>query len=70
MGGEEQRNLKKSQFTRFYSPDMYKYIENGSKNRSGGTAQLNLENKVVQIHASLLPEFPTKNNVLSIIVLR
>ena len=71
-GGEEQRNLKKSQFTR--------YVENGSKNRSGGTAQLNLENKIVPIHAvpencprclvflldlyfSKLPEFPAKDDV-------
>uniref|UniRef100_A0A1X7TLL5 ZMYM2-like/QRICH1 C-terminal domain-containing protein n=1 Tax=Amphimedon queenslandica TaxID=400682 RepID=A0A1X7TLL5_AMPQE len=50
-GGEEQRNLKRSQFTRIHSPDMYKYVENGSKNRSGGVAQLNLENKVIAIHA-------------------
>ena len=50
-GGEEQRNFKKSQFTRLKNPDMYKYVENGSKNRSGGTAQLNLENKLVSVHA-------------------
>ena len=43
-GGEEQRNLKPSQ-------NMYEYIENGSKNRSGGLAQLRVENKIVKIHA-------------------
>lgn len=50
-GGEEQRCLKKSQFTRHYNPDMYKYIETGSKNRSGGIAQLHLKNKIVPIYA-------------------
>ena len=50
-GGEEQRNLKVSQFIRSRDPDMYTYVENGSKNRTGGLAQLNLENKIVQIHS-------------------
>ena len=51
-GGEEQRNLKPSQFVRSTSgPNMYEYIENGSKNRSGGLAQLRVENKIVKIHA-------------------
>ena len=50
-GGEEQRNLKPSQFVRSTSgPNMYEYIENGSKNRSGGLAQLKVENKIVKIH--------------------
>ena len=34
-GGEEQRNLKPSQFVRCASPLGYTYIENGSKNYSG-----------------------------------
>ena len=50
-GGEEQWNLKVSQFSRSRDPDMYNYVENGSKNRTGGLAQLNLENKIVQIHS-------------------
>ena len=49
-GGEEQRSLKISQFKRMYDPDKYTYTENGSKNRSGGVAQLNLENKIVPIY--------------------
>ena len=35
-GGEEQRGLSPAQFTRTSNPDGYKYIEHGSKNRSGG----------------------------------
>ena len=34
-GGEEQRNLKPSQFVRNASPHSYTYVENGSKNYSG-----------------------------------
>lgn len=41
-GGEEQRMLKISQFHCSYDPDVYTYVENGSKNLSGGLAQLNL----------------------------
>ena len=48
-GGEEQRNLKASQFTRQYNPDRYIYTENGSKNRSGGFYQFHLDNKSVLI---------------------
>ena len=51
-GGEEQRSLKISQFVRSHEPEMYTYTERGSKNRSGCLAQLNLENKVVPIHAT------------------
>ena len=46
-GGEEQRNLGPSQFVRSENPDCYMYVEYGSKNRSGGLAQLRLENKHV-----------------------
>ena len=34
-GGEEQQDLKASQFIRYTDPDCYTYVENGSKNRSG-----------------------------------
>ena len=44
-GGEEQRNLKPSQ----YNSDRYTYTENGSKNRNGGFYQLQLDNKAVLI---------------------
>uniref|UniRef100_A0A1X7V015 ZMYM2-like/QRICH1 C-terminal domain-containing protein n=1 Tax=Amphimedon queenslandica TaxID=400682 RepID=A0A1X7V015_AMPQE len=50
-GGAEQRNLKPSQFIRHSNPDKYLYVENGSKNRSGGIAQLQVQNKVVEIYA-------------------
>ena len=46
-GGEEQRGLSPAQFTRTSNPDGYKYIEHGSKNRSGGLGLLNIENKCV-----------------------
>lgn len=48
-GGEEQRKLKPSQFTRLYNPERYEYIEHGSKNRNGGFYQLDVENKNVSI---------------------
>ena len=35
-GGEEQRNLKPTQFTRHHNPERYVYTEHGSKNRNGG----------------------------------
>ena len=35
-GGEEQRNLKPSQFKHCTSPDKYIYSEHGSKNHNGG----------------------------------
>ena len=34
-GGQEQRQLKRSQFKRSYDPDCYTYVENGLKNHSG-----------------------------------
>lgn len=48
-GGQEQRDLKPSQFVRSYNPDQYTYVENGSKNRSG--IVVNESNKTVPIHA-------------------
>ena len=48
-GGEEQRNLKPSQFTRLHDPERYVYTEHGSKNRNGGFYQLHVSNKSVPI---------------------
>jgi len=48
-GGEEQRNLKLSQFTRFSDPDRYIYSEHSSKNRNGGFNQFHIDNKNVPI---------------------
>ena len=50
-GGEEQRKLGPSQFIRSTDPDCYTYVEHGSKNRSGGLAQLRAENKSVPCFA-------------------
>ena len=50
-GGEEQRELKPSQLIRKRNPGQYVYIETGSKNRSGGLKELNVDNKVVPIYA-------------------
>ena len=50
-GGEEQRKLGPSQFLRTRDPDCFTYIEHGSKNRAGGIAQLQMENKTVSCHA-------------------
>lgn len=33
-------------------PDQYVYIETGSKNRSGGLKQMNVENKVLPVYAT------------------
>ena len=44
--------MKISQLVRHYNPDSYIYTENGSKNRSGGLWQLQVENKVVPIFAN------------------
>ena len=52
-GGDEQRSLKLSQFVRSSKPNKY-YTENGSRNRSGGIAQLRVQNKIVENYA--LPE--------------
>ena len=48
-GGEEQRNLKHSQFKRYSNPDRYIYSEHGSKNHNGGFFQLDVEKKNVSI---------------------
>ena len=45
-GGEEQRKLQPSQFTRLHNPERYEYAEHGSRNRNGGFYQLQVENKV------------------------
>ena len=47
-GGDEHRNLRLSQFKR--TATGYTYIENSSKNRSGGLAQLRVKNKSVEIY--------------------
>ena len=49
-GGQEQRELKISQFERFNNPERYVYSKYGSKNRNGGFYQLDIENKNVEIH--------------------
>ena len=50
-GGEEQRNLKRSQFVRSYDPDCYTYIVKGSKNSSGINTKE--ANKIVPVFACL-----------------
>ena len=50
-GGDEQRRLGPSQFVRLTNPDRYNYTEHGSKNRSGGLAQLHVENKSVPCYS-------------------
>ena len=51
-GGQEQRDLKPSQFIREYEPDRYTYVENGSKNHQGGFGTKRQSNKVVTIYAN------------------
>ena len=48
----EQFNLKISQLTRVNDPDGYMYMENGSKNRSGGFQDFKVPNKRVTSHAT------------------
>ncbi len=50
-GGQEQRNLKLSQFRREYDPDRYIYVENGSKNHPGTFGQKKQSNKVVTLYS-------------------
>lgn len=50
-GGKEQVALKQLQFVRSYTPDIYTYAENGSKNRS--EANLKESNKVIPACASV-----------------
>ena len=50
-GEEEHRQLKISQLERVADAPRYVYVENGSKNRSGGLEQLQVQNKVVPIDA-------------------
>ena len=49
-GGQEHRDLKLSMLKRYTNPDCYQYIENASKNRQGGLAQLHLDHKCVPIY--------------------
>ena len=49
-GGQEQRDLKCSQFVRSFEPDCYTYTECGSKNRSG--VSVKETNKVVPIYGN------------------
>ena len=48
-GSKEHRSLKISQVVRHDNPVHYIYTENGSKNRSGGFAQLHVQNKTVPV---------------------
>ena len=50
--GEEQHQLKPSQFIRKKDPDHFVYVEAGSKNWSGGLREINTDNKVVPCNAS------------------
>ena len=50
-GGDEQRKFRPSQFKCFKDPDRYVYTEHGSKNTSGGLAQLREENKSVPCYS-------------------
>ena len=49
-GGQEQRDLKPSQFRREYYPDRYVYVDNGSKNHPGGFGCGHSSNKVVTLY--------------------
>ena len=51
-GGQEHRDLMLSQVVRMKDPERYEYIENSSKNRAGGMAQLRLSHKKVPIYAN------------------
>ena len=51
-GGQEQCNLKPSQFFCSSSPDCYTYVENGSKNKLGINMKEN--NKAVPVYANPL----------------
>lgn len=58
-GGQEHRNLRVEQLTRFPSDGSYcegayyQYVENGSKNHQGRFAEVGQENKVVRCYAQL-----------------
>ena len=49
--GDEHLGLGPSQFRRSSDPNCYTYVEHGSKNRAGGVAELNIENKVVPCYS-------------------
>ena len=51
-GRRRTASMKPSQLVRKSNPNRYIYEETGSKNRTGGLKQLNIENKVVPVYAS------------------
>ena len=51
-GGEEHRNIKLSQFQRYYEPDRYHYIEYVSKNRLGTFRKQHVDSNVVPIYCT------------------
>ena len=51
-GGQEQRDLKPSQFSWCTDPDRFVYVEHGSKNQSGSLKQIHVENKVVPVYCN------------------
>ena len=51
-GGQEQRELKPSQFRREYNPDRYVYVENGSKNHPGRFGSGQQSNKLVTLYSN------------------
>ena len=55
-GGQEQQELKISQFVRYSNLERYVYNEHGSKNRNGGFYQLSVQNKNVEIHKNWLSD--------------
>ena len=54
-GGQEQRELKISQFVHSTDPDCYTYVENGSKNRSGVNTKETLINLACGLQLQMLP---------------
>lgn len=59
-GGQEHRFLCISQLQRLTNPDRYIYVENGSKNRSGGLGGT-ARNKIVPVFAN--PEAGERDHV-------
>lgn len=51
-GGQEQRELKPSQFIREYNPNRCTYVENGSKNHIGHFGASSNSNKMVTIYTN------------------
>ena len=65
-GGDEHRSLKFSQLKRHHGPDHYVYMENASKNRSGGLAQIRVTNEIVPIYMHLLSQGLNAMSIFSI----